>query len=398
MQPDAVTSETSDAAAAVADQRGVASAVREQRTALIERSLLLLLVFGLLVGVLVIVKPFTTPILFGAAVATAAWPLRRWLVRRGLGHGAAATILLLGSLAVAVLPVVALAPNLADQLSGGAQRAQSYLASSPAAPEWLAGLPLIGPRLTLAWQKVIQAEGDLKTLLAPYTADVKDMLVSAGRAMADSVVQLLLSLIVATVLWASGEALVAVLHDILRRLGGPTAEHTLDVAGAAIRSVAYGVVGTAVIQAFLLAFGLAIAGVPGAAVLGFVGLLLAISQIGAPLIILIWAGAAWWLFSQDHQLWGVFMIIWGLFISMIDNVIKPWLIGVGLDMPLSLTILGVFGGFVAFGFLGLFIGPTIIAIFFSLLEAWRRDAVAAEPLPPAVAEHAPQAALTSSAE
>jgi len=216
--------------------------------------------------------------------------------------------------------------------------------------------------------------------------------------MADSVVQLILSLIVATVFWTSGEALVVVLHDILRRLGGPTAEHTLDVAGAAIRSVAYGVVGTAVIQAFLLAFGLAIAGVPGAAVLGFVGLLLAISQIGAPLIILIWAGGAWWLFGQDHQIWGIFMIIWGLFISTIDNVLKPWLIGVGLDMPLSLTILGVFGGFVAFGFLGLFIGPTIIAIFFSLLQAWRQDAAADEPGQPALTELPSDAALPSLAE
>jgi len=151
------------------------------------------------------------------------------------------------------------------------------------------------------------------------------------------------------------------------------------VAGA-IRGVAYGVVGTAVIQAVLLAIGLAVAGVPGAAMLGFVGLLLAISQIGGPLIILIWGGAAWWLFGQDHQAWGAFMIIWGVFVNTVDNFIKPWLIGFGIEMPMSLTILGVFGGFIAFGFLGLFIGPTLIAIMFTFLQAWR----AAVSSPPAI--------------
>jgi predicted PurR-regulated permease PerM len=106
--------------------------------------------------------------------------------------------------------------------------------------------------------------------------------------------------------------------------------------------------------------------------------LLAISQIGGPLLILIWGGAAWWLFAQDQQVWGIFMIVWGLLVGMIDNFIKPWLIGFGIEMPMSLTILGVFGGFIAFGFLGLFIGPTLIAILFNLLQAWR-NAVASHP-------------------
>jgi predicted PurR-regulated permease PerM len=145
----------------------------------------------------------------------------------------------------------------------------------------------------------------------------------------------------------------------LRRLGGPIPERALDVTAGAIRGVAYGVIGTAAIQAVLLAYGLAVAGAPGAGTLGFVTLLLAISQIGRPLLVLIWGGAAWWLFAQDQQVWGVFIIVWGVFVSTVDNFIKPWLIGFGVEMPISLTILGVFGGFLAFGFLGLFIGPTL---------------------------------------
>jgi predicted PurR-regulated permease PerM len=341
------------------------------RMALIERSILVLLFVGLLIGVLAIVRPFTTAILFGAALATATWPARQALIRRGFRRGATAALLLLLSLVLIVLPLLVVAPNLADQMVRGTQRVQTYFASTPEQPAWIQSLPLVGRKLAAGWDRVVAVKGNLRALAEPYAADLEHMIIGAARALADSLLQILLSLIVATMFWTSGEALVTILHDALRRLGGPIAEQALDVAAGAIRSVAYGVVGTALIQAVLLTFGLAVAGVPGATMLGFVGLLLAISQIGGPLLILIWGGAAWWLFAQDQQAWGVFMIIWGLVISVIDNVIKPWLIGFGVEMPMSLTILGVFGGFIAFGFLGLFIGPTLIAIMFTLVQAWR---------------------------
>jgi predicted PurR-regulated permease PerM len=341
------------------------------RVAMIERSILVLLVVGLLVGVLAIVKPFTTAILFGAALATAAWPIRQALIQRGLRRGPAATLLLLFSLVIVVLPMLVFAPHLADQLVRGIQRVQSYFGATPEQPAWIRGVPLMGRRLAAAWDRVVEAQGNLRTLAEPYTADVEQMVIGVARALADSIVQVILSLAVATMFWVNGEVLVAMLHDALRRLGGPIAEGALDVAAGAIRGVAYGVVGTAAIQAVLLAIGLAVAGVPGAAMLGFVALLLAISQIGAPLLVLIWGGAAWWLFGQDHQAWGAFMIVWGVFVSTVDNFIKPWLIGFGVEMPMSLTILGVFGGFIAFGFLGMFIGPILIAIMFTLLQAWR---------------------------
>ncbi len=341
------------------------------RMALIERSILVLLFVGLFIGVLAIVKPFTTAILFGAALATAAWPIRQALVHRGLGRGSTSTLLLLLSLVLVVLPMLVVAPHLADQMVRGTERVQSYLATTPQRPAWIEGLPFVGLRLAAAWDRVVEAQGNLRTLLEPYTADVEQFMIGAARALADSVLQVLLSLIVATMFWTNGDALVAMLHDALRRLGGLIAEHALDVAAGAIRGVAYGVVGTALIQAVILSIGLVVAGVPGAAMLGFVALLLAISQIGAPLLVLIWGGAAWRLFAQDQQVWGVFMIVWGVFVSIIDNFIKPWLIGFGIEMPMSLTILGVFGGFIAFGFLGLFLGSTLIAIMFTLVQAWR---------------------------
>jgi predicted PurR-regulated permease PerM len=132
------------------------------RMALIERSILVLLFIGLFIGVLAIVKPFTTAILFGAALATAAWPLRQALLRCGLGRGPAAALLLLLSLVIVVLPMLVIAPHLADQLSQGMERVQTYFSTTPDEPTWIRGLPLVGRRLGAAWNRVVEAQGDLR--------------------------------------------------------------------------------------------------------------------------------------------------------------------------------------------------------------------------------------------
>jgi predicted PurR-regulated permease PerM len=129
------------------------------RMAMIERSILALLLVGLLIGVIAVVKPFTTAILFGAALATAVWPVRQALVRRGLGRGSAAALLLLLSLVLVVLPLLAFAPHLADQLVSGAQRVQSYFAATPDQPTWIKGVPLFGQRLGAAWDHVVEVKG-----------------------------------------------------------------------------------------------------------------------------------------------------------------------------------------------------------------------------------------------
>jgi predicted PurR-regulated permease PerM len=113
--------------------------------------------------------------------------------------------------------------------------------------------------------------------------------------------------------------------------------------------------------------------------LGFLALLLAISQIGAPLMLAIWGGAAFWLFQQDQQGWAGFVVVLGIVVGTVDNVLKPWLIGWGVRMPMALIILGVFGGFLSFGFLGLFIGPALMAVAMTLLQAWRAVSVAPQP-------------------
>src|SRR6516165_44607 len=178
---------------------------------------------------------------------------RAFLLRRGLKRGLDATLLLLLALAVVVLPLMVVAPGLAERLTQGAGRLQDYFASAPQVPSWLSGLPIVGERLARIWSQAMLAEGGIRVVLEPYSDALRQMLVGAAGALGQSVLQIILSLVAATFFWISGDALAATLRDILRRLGGKTADAALDVAADAVRSVAYGVVGTAVIQAVIMA-------------------------------------------------------------------------------------------------------------------------------------------------
>src|SRR5262249_43601855 len=209
------------------------------------RALLLLLFAGLLFGILAVLRPFTTGILFGAILAIAAWPLRDYLLRRGLKRGLVATLLLVLALAVVVLPLMAMAPGLGERLTQGAGRLRDYLAGAPQIPPRLAGLPVVGDRLASMWDKALLAKGGIRAVLEPYSAELRQMSVGAAGARGQRVLQTILSLVVATFFWARGGALGAPLRNTLRRLGGKTADAALDVAADAVRSVAYGVVGTA---------------------------------------------------------------------------------------------------------------------------------------------------------
>jgi predicted PurR-regulated permease PerM len=338
---------------------------------LIESGLVLLLVFGLLFGVLAVLRPFATSILFGSILAIATWPLCRALINHGLGRGMASCVLLVLALLTIALPILWLGPALADQLAAGVSVLDDALRSLPERPEWIASVPLVGDQMTALWDKIVRDGGDLASMLAPYSAQARTLLLSAASTVAESVVHLLLSLLVATMMWRNGEAIVREVRTTFFLLGGDVAEDAVLAAGGAVRSVAYGVVGTAVLQATVLTCGLLVANIPGAVGLGFLALILAISQILAPLIAFIWGGAAWWLFHSGSGGWALFTIVWGLVVSLSDNLIKPWLIQMGVEMPMSLTLLGVFGGFAAFGFLGFFIGPTLLAVAFVLLRAWQ---------------------------
>ena len=291
----------------------------------IERGLALIVVGGLLLGILAVLRPFATAILFGSILAIAIWPLRDALVRRGLRAGWAATLLLVMVLVAVVTPLLLIAPGLVATIDSGATWAHEALLSAPSdPPRWLVELPLVGARLDQGWHRLAESRSDLGGLVAPYMTRVQGVVLDVAAALADSGLQIILSLVVAMMLWINGPVIAEALRHGAGRIGGRTGEDSVEAAAGAVRAVAYGVVGTSVAQGILAGIGYAVAGVPAAALLGFLTFVFSISQILGPLVILMWAGAGWWLFSHGHTALSVFMVLWGaIIVSGSDNILRP---------------------------------------------------------------------------
>lgn len=343
-----------------------------RNSSLTEKFALLALFSLLVLGVYFILKPFITGIVFGGILAIAAWPVRAWLVRHGLAGPWAAALMLVALLLFVLVPAVLTAPGLALEIKDLAERLTAFLASAPPLPAWITGLPWVGAMIASGWEGLIHQTPEAKAMMASYAEPVRKFLTDAAMGFASSVMHLGIALIVATTFWSSGSQTVSVLRESLRRLGGDRLAQMTVVAGNAVKGVFYGIVGTAAIQGVLMTLGLLVAGVPAATPLGFVTLILAISQFGGVFINFVWGGAAWWIYSTSgtgFAFW--FVVVWGLFVTFMDNFVKPMLIGARMSLPIMLVILGVFGGFISFGFLGLFIGPTLLAVTYDLLAAWR---------------------------
>ena len=339
---------------------------------LMEKFALLLLFSLLLAGVYMVLRPFLVGLVFGAIVAVSAWPLRAWLVDKGLSGLHAAALMLTVLLIFVLAPMVVAAPGLAVEVRLLVEKGIAWIASSPQLPDFITTLPLVGGKIATTWNGLLTQTPESKALLMSYVQPARQFLTDTALSLATSFMDIAVALVVATTFWSRGDRVVVVLRDSLMRLGGPQLAAVTDVAASVTRGVFYGIVGTAVIQGLLMTIGLFLAGVPGAAPLGFVTLIFAISQFGGILINLVWGGAAWWIYSTsgfDLAFW--FVVGWGIMVTYIDNVVRPLLIGPRLKLPLLFVMLGVFGGFLSFGFLGLFIGPTLLAVAFELLGAWR---------------------------
>src|SRR5574342_727484 len=183
-------------------------------------------------------------------------------------------------------------------------------------------------------------------------------------------VELALSLFIAFFFYRDGIDGANRLQAAARRLWGERALHLLDLVGATIKSVVYGTMGTAIAQSILTGLGIWLAGVPGALLFGFLTFLMALPPIGAPLV---WFPAAIWLLYTGATGWAVFLVLWGIFVvGGADNFIRPYFISRGSDLPFVLVFLGVMGGAFAFGFLGIFLGPTLLATGYDIVRDWAR--------------------------
>jgi predicted PurR-regulated permease PerM len=344
----------------------------------IEKMAQLAAMVALVVGCLLVLQPFVTALLCAAIVCFSTWPIYQWLEQRLRGRRTlAALAMTLLLILVVVLPLALLALTLRDNVTALIEQMRVFLAAGlPNPPDWIASVPLFGAGADGWWRDIAASKEKLAEALRSIAQPVQQGLFKAGLILGEGVLQLSLTAFIGFFFYRDGAALMAAAKSATHRVAGTLAPDLLQTIGGTIQGVVYGLVGTAIAQGLVAVIGFLIAGVPGAALLGFLTFLLSMVPVGPPLI---WGGAVVWLALKSSTGWAVFMAVWGFFvISGIDNVIKPLLISRGSSLPFVLVMLGVFGGVFAFGFVGIFLGPTLLAVGFSLARMWTRPATGLE--------------------
>ncbi len=334
-----------------------------------DRLLVQILLLALLGASLWVLAPFWSALFWAAVLSFASWPVMRWLTRVLKGRQSVAAGLLTGVWIVLVaVPLVMLGFNLADHIRDGTAMLKDFQVDGlPPPPAWLASVPLVGDRLVSIWETLDQQGSALFATVQPYLGQVGNFLLVRSAKIGGGFLELALSLILVFFFYRDGPRLAAFVESLLERLIGERAQHYLELVAGTVQRVVNGVIGTAVAQALLAYIGFMIAGIPGALVLGV--LTFACSLIMVPP--LVWGPAVGWLIWQGEIGMAIFLGIWGFFIiSGVDNILKPYLISRGGNLPLVVVLLGVFGGILAFGFMGLFLGPTLLAVAYSLLSDW----------------------------
>jgi predicted PurR-regulated permease PerM len=322
---------------------------------------------------LLVLRPFISAALWAVILCFTTWPLFLSLEEMlGGRRTLSALIATLFLAAVIVVPVAILGATLADNVSALISASQKLIREGPPSPpDWVASIPLVGGHIADYWNYLNQGSTVRLQELARLLPAAKVIALWGGSALAEGIFQITLSLIIAFFFYRDGHAAAAQLQMSLRRIAGERGDRLLELAGATIRAVVYGILGTSLLQGVVAAIGFGIAGVPGAVSLGFVTFLLSLVPGGPPIVA---AFAAFWLYRQGSLPWAIFMMAWGLMVGMLDNIVKPLLISRGGSTPMILVMLGVLGGALAFGVIGMFLGPTLVALGYSLFEQWAVNA------------------------
>jgi len=324
----------------------------------------------LILSCIKVIQPFLGALTWAAIIAISAWPLFTRLRQRLNGRARLAAFIIVGTLSLTLaIPIGLMALSLADtipQLANVSSDLTSF--HLPNDPAWVSNLPVVGDSLHKFWLSVQADLPGFIEKIRPAINKAALWVLESGASASLSMLEIVLAIVIAGLLLINGDRLWDGAELAINKLGGASAGDLPDVIARTIRSVTTGVVGTALAQTVLCVIGLLIAGVPGALVLGFLCFIVAVAQLPT---LLIWLPAALWVFYSGHSGLGVFLLLWGfLLVNTIDNVLKPLLISQGAQMPLSIIFMGVIGGLLAWGLLGLFIGPTLLAVGFTLFSHW----------------------------
>jgi predicted PurR-regulated permease PerM len=325
----------------------------------------------------VIVSPFLLPIAWGAIIAIALHGPFAWLRRRLGNRGTLAAALLTLALFVAiVVPSLLVGGSLADDLEAAAHAFREGRLHVPPPSERVAGWPIVGERLHAFWELASRNLEAALAELGPRLAGVAGALLSASARFGVSVLQFLFAIAISGVLLARSGSGISAAQALAARLAGPRGPALAELAAATVRGVTRGILGVALIQATLSGIGLFAAGVPAAGLLSLAALVLAVIQVGVALVMI---PAALWLFANASTATAVAFGVWTLLLLPLDNVLKPLLMGRGLDVPVSVIFVGAIGGFVTQGLIGLFVGAVVLVLGYELSMAWLAGDVADTP-------------------
>jgi len=322
------------------------------------------------VGCYEVLHPFIPAILFAVVVCVSTWPLYLHL-RNALGRKSvpAAVLMVLLLVLLVIGPSALLALGLADNVVSMLDNARTSLEYGPIEPpEWLRQTPVFGERLDLYWQQLASGGEESVALAKAMIEPTRKFLLGTGNVIGQSLLQMVFAAFIGFFFYRDGDSFIQTLRDGLTKLAGDVGEELMTTIHHTVAGVVHGIFGTALAQAIVALIGFLIAGVPGAFLLAATTFFLSLIPVGPPLL---WGGAAIWLFYQGSPGHAIFMVLWGVFVvSSIDNFVKPYLISRGSHLSLLLIALGVFGGIVSFGFIGIFIGPPILAVGVTLIQLW----------------------------
>jgi predicted PurR-regulated permease PerM len=330
----------------------------------------------LLLGCVLVLAPFFSAILWGILLCFSTWgiycELRRILGERSSLAALAMTLLLA---AVVVAPFIIVGSSLAGNVTDVIQVIRHFVeAGPPAPPQWLDDIPVIGPHvhdylMHLAGDQAAQRE-QLRSLISP----LKTVALELGKALGHGIFAISLSLLVCFFLYRDGDAAAARLETAADRIGGERGRGLLEIARVTLTGVVYGILGTSLVQGVFGGIGFWIAGVPGAFLLGFATFVLSFVPLGPALL---WLPAAGWLYHQGFAGWATFLVIWSLVSNvLVEQALKPIIIARTGGTPFLIVLFGVLGGAITFGFIGVFIGPALLAVGYALIDEWSEQLTA----------------------
>ncbi|HRQ87859.1 MAG TPA: AI-2E family transporter [Bacteroidia bacterium] len=322
-------------------------------------------------GCFFVLRPFLSALLWAIILSFSSWPaycrLLRWTKGR---RNVAAFLMTLGITTLLLVPSLVIVLTLAGDVKEFAAATVSWFRQGPPTPpEWLGRIPWVGGEIIDVWNEYSADSKRLLSAMEQFVDPVSSWLLMIGKALGRGVLELSLSIFLSFFIFRDGSKLGDRALAVAQRLAGERGDYLLrDVAGGTIRGVVYGILGTAIAQGLLAGIGFSIAGVPAAVLLGLLTFLISVIPMGPPLV---WLPASIWVFQNGSTGMGIFMLLWGfLVVSSVDNFIRPLIISQGNKMPFVLIFMGVVGGGLAFGLIGIFLGPTLLAVSYRLGEEW----------------------------